>query len=1550
MKKFKPHSTLLILLSTAFIVAFGGGHFASAQDKSALEVDIFAPSVQIELLTPSGDVALVQLSGPIKQHVYFEGPDEGDADDDDNDGLEEVRTEIVEMDLVGTNPSLGEVRLHVHSIIPSLGQIREQVNNTPGVLDIPPFTPTGMADSFFDVFFRIELPDLGQSFFAAEPKRLIGVITQKPPAPCDSYENHDQTPIIDANGRPAGYFLGKMTLEIECENDCDWNPGEAYKMHWPQLPDLGSTGMDLDISLLNLADDFKCTATGPINDIHIWASFRDDVLPSDGPDGLTFEISIYSDIPAIEGGWSMPGELLWSRTLKPGEYSVRKLNDSLESWYDPAKELYLQDNHTQAYQYNFCIKEDPFVQEEGTIYWLGVKELPRANENYKFGWKTTTRKLRWNDDAVFFLPGNPLSFPLTYPKEHQYKGESLDLAFVITGGEEGQGKHDLGDAPDSSNSFPGASMLAYPSGVVANYPTVYQTGSPPYGPIHWQPDAFIYLGEIVTNESEADIGYDEDIKNNLVPLDDLSDLDGGDDGVQLSLILPPCQEVSFDFMVTFVNPLFDNPAYLNVWFDWNRDGDWDDTMVCPDGVNVPEWAVQNASITNNFAGSVVLTTPKFMCWHPQTDAELDPMWMRITISLQPWETVVGAAVSGGSGPADGYLYGETEDYLIYPKTEPGEIEYDWGDAPEGVVAAGYPTLAVTNGANHVIAGPWLGDKNDRPESELDGQPDPDALGDDNAVKDDENGVSIPMLIPGQPVNLTLEVSGGGGVVQAWIDFNSDMTWQPSEKIYDGFLPAGIYTIPVFVPDSTMVGRTFARFRISKQGGLGPEGPAPDGEVEDHEVFVESIPQATSRPGSATQCPVVATQCPTVATQCPVVQTQCPAVATQCPPANTQCPVVATQCPAVQTQCVAITMCPPVNTTCPVAQTQCPAVATQCPPANTQCPVVATHCPAVQTQCVAVTMCPPVNTTCPVAQTQCPAVETQCPPVPTKCPAEQTKCPPVQTRCPAVDTECPPLLTSCPPKETECSLVPTMCQGVKTQCPAIETQCPPVNTKCPPVETECPPLETRCPPALSKCPPVPTQCTAVETRCPPRETLCPAIDTECPPLETRCNIEKTKCPPVSTQCPAVDTKCPSEPTKCPPVPTQCPAVVTECRAVETVCPAVTTQCPLVPTQCPITLTMMTQCPAVPTRCPPQDTKCPVVDTQCPPADTKCPGQDTKCPVAQTRCPPEVSKCPPVPTQCTAVNTQCPPTKTQCPTVDTECPISETKCPPVLSKCPPVPTQCTAVNTQCPPMKTQCPVEKTVCPISSTNCPVVQTQCPPVQTQCPAASTVCPPTDTRCPTVSTRCPPVKTQCPVEKTVCPISSTNCPVVQTQCPPVQTQCPPVKTQCPAVSTECPPAETKCPPTVTECQQVRTQCPATLTECPQVQTQCPAVSTVCPPALTRCPPTLTKCPLCVVETILPVKTQCPASQTNCPAVDTKCPPVETECPPVSTQCPPVSTQCPPSFTQCIVMQTICTSCFETIIGCIFNGTKNYTVMAECPAIDVQAPTVIAKPLLAKAR
>ena len=76
----------------------------------------------------------------------------------------------------------------------------------------------------------------------------------------------------------------------------DWNPGDPAK--YVQLPDLSTsqpgaiTGMDVNATWQNtstvvppvpvypfvkvLADDFPCTMTGPITDIHIWGSWLND--------------------------------------------------------------------------------------------------------------------------------------------------------------------------------------------------------------------------------------------------------------------------------------------------------------------------------------------------------------------------------------------------------------------------------------------------------------------------------------------------------------------------------------------------------------------------------------------------------------------------------------------------------------------------------------------------------------------------------------------------------------------------------------------------------------------------------------------------------------------------------------------------------------------------------------------------------------------------------------------------------------------------------------------------------------------------------------------------------------------------------------------------------------------------------------------------------------------------------------------------------------------------------------------------------------------------
>jgi uncharacterized protein YqcC (DUF446 family) len=174
----------------------------------AVEIDPFPFSVgKVYLRTPTGLVKEILMSGPATAAVYFEGELEGDADDDDNDGHDEVDTEMVELKLEGDNPVLGHVVVELNPFIPSVGEIIEQKNNVPGTLDLPPFTETGMATSYFDMFFRVTISELQLELFTQDPKRMSTKIDHKPPGPGAVYENARDIQLYDANGRPTEYWL-----------------------------------------------------------------------------------------------------------------------------------------------------------------------------------------------------------------------------------------------------------------------------------------------------------------------------------------------------------------------------------------------------------------------------------------------------------------------------------------------------------------------------------------------------------------------------------------------------------------------------------------------------------------------------------------------------------------------------------------------------------------------------------------------------------------------------------------------------------------------------------------------------------------------------------------------------------------------------------------------------------------------------------------------------------------------------------------------------------------------------------------------------------------------------------------------------------------------------------------------------------------------------------------------------------------------------------------------------------------------------------------------
>jgi hypothetical protein len=203
----------------------------------------------------------------------------------------------------------------------------------------------------------------------------------------------------------------------------DWNPGDSYKMHFPQLPN--PVGWDVAVGTVSppppaaVADDWQCTETGPVSDIHIWFSMRGDAQPN--PSLMAF--TIWSDIPQAGSNFSHPGTLLWNQVFSPTDYTIRPYGSGDQGYYDPNNGIVLPNDHFTTWQLNLSITNNAFVQQQGDIYWLGVNFQPTWGD---VGWKTSLD--HFNDDAVWWdfagQSWRDLRDPLI--------GQSMDMAFVIT--------------------------------------------------------------------------------------------------------------------------------------------------------------------------------------------------------------------------------------------------------------------------------------------------------------------------------------------------------------------------------------------------------------------------------------------------------------------------------------------------------------------------------------------------------------------------------------------------------------------------------------------------------------------------------------------------------------------------------------------------------------------------------------------------------------------------------------------------------------------------------------------------------------------------------------------------------------------------------------------------------------------------------------------------------------------------------------------------------------------------------------------------------------
>jgi predicted outer membrane repeat protein len=228
---------------------------------------------------------------------------------------------------------------------------------------------------------------------------------------------------------------------------------------------------------------------------------------------------------------------------------------------------------------------------------------------------------------------------------------------------------------------------------------------------------------------------------------------------------------------------------LNVWADWNGDGDFRD-----DGEQI---ATNRAVSAGDNALSIAV---------PSTVS--GPVVFRFRLTSGQ----VASPAATGLLPD-----GEVEDYVVTAQ------KVDFGDAP-----VGYPVTLAEDGARHIATGPTLGATRD---AEGDGTHSTDATGDGA----DEDGVTFPsMLIAGTTLNLTITASSAG-YLNAWADWNGDGDFSDDgEQIVSNLaVMAGPNHLSTAIPLDAADHVVF-RFRLTSEivESPTPTGLLLDGEVED----------------------------------------------------------------------------------------------------------------------------------------------------------------------------------------------------------------------------------------------------------------------------------------------------------------------------------------------------------------------------------------------------------------------------------------------------------------------------------------------------------------------------------------------------------------------------------------------------------------------------------------------------------------------------------------------------------------------------------------------
>lgn len=585
----------------------------------------------------------------------------------------------------------------------------------------------------------------------------------------------------------------------------------CYK--WSRPPDLSPNGIDVNATYpRSSADDFLCTTTGPLTDIHVYGSWYHDIIPVDAsgkedPAMVGFVLSIHKDIPAGPNGYSTPGEVLWSRYFAPGSFEVQAFQRNLqEGWLDPPT-LYERLGDTVCWRYDFQLQPNEFIQtgtaSNPVVYWLDVQAKPQGVNDARFGWKTSNQ--HWNDDAVWAAGTGAVALDngsgtASLPPPCPYDDVDGGMQ-IIDGLSPGDAIHidtQIGDT-SSASEVPGGSL----GGSTQNYNAVMPLDLTGVGSLAGF-TRHIPLSVHVLTESAPRTPYSpiQSFDTNML---------------QLQGQLPP-GDPDFDLLRVTAGTAFGMPSPGHTTLTQQPGGNW-----AVDSFFDITYRIDFVGHTGGpLGGRSGSTTGTFR-------VQAVGSWNELRY------------------PPNHPQYGQSADQAFDITGDcQQEPQVDWGDAPDPT----YPTLGANAGASHVIVpGMMLGALID---GEADGQPNATATGDDIAGVDDEDGVvfSTP-LVAGAPAS-ALVTASVPGFLDAWIDFNSDGDWSdPGEQIAMSLpLVAGpnpvAFAVPGWAGAPGVYQTTYSRFRFSSSGGLPFTGPAPDGEVEDYRTTIHPRPVVVTK--------------------------------------------------------------------------------------------------------------------------------------------------------------------------------------------------------------------------------------------------------------------------------------------------------------------------------------------------------------------------------------------------------------------------------------------------------------------------------------------------------------------------------------------------------------------------------------------------------------------------------------------------------------------------------------------------------------------------------